>query len=163
VSDADEGGHPAAVARHAVALATVRAFGRAAGAERVVLLVDQGEEAPVAMVEWLEGDRLVVVEGEAAHELTGAAAGARPKALPEVRQIPAATLDLDEERGELAAPLGAVQHLAEAVLALAAAFGGRSVATAEFSTRRPERPLTVAGRPGEPVVLAVGEHRFELP
>ena len=154
---------PATIAKHAVALATVRAFGRASGAERVVLLVDQGEAEPVAMVEWLAGDGLIVIEGEAAHELTDVPGGARPKDLPDLRPIPAAMLDLDEERGELAAPLGAVQHLAEGVLALARAFGGRSVATAEFATRRPERPLTVAGRPGEPVVLAVGDHRFELP
>ncbi len=154
---------PPALARHARALATARAFGRAAGAERVVLLIDQGEDAPVAMVEWELPDTARVTEGEATHELAGADAGARPAELPEVRAIPASTLEMDPETGELAAPIGAVAHLAETVVALASAFGGRSVATADFPTRRPELPLTVAGRAGEPVILAVGEQRFELP
>jgi hypothetical protein len=151
------------VGRYADALATARAFGRAAGALRVVLLVDRGEEAGAAMVEWEAGDRLRVTEGETTHELTGAAAGGRPRDLPAVRSVPASALDLDPETGELEAPIGTIAHLAESVVALAGAFGGRSVATAEFPTRRPEQPLTLAGRAGEPVVLAVGDRRFELP
>jgi hypothetical protein len=49
------------------------------------------------------------------------------------------------------------------VLALARAFGGRSVATADFATRDPELPLTIAAREGEPLVLAAGDRRFLLP
>jgi hypothetical protein len=49
------------------------------------------------------------------------------------------------------------------VLALARAFGGRSVATAEFGTRDPDLPLTIVARDGEPLLLAVGDGRFELP
>jgi len=154
---------PPALVRHARALATARAFGRAAGAERVVLLIDQGEDEPVAMVEWEAPDTARVTEGQATHELAGVDAGARPLDLPEVRAIPASTLEVDPDTGELAAPIGAVSHLAESVVALAGAFGGRSVATADFPTRRPALALTVAGRPGEPVVLAVGDQRFELP
>ena len=69
----------------------------------------------------------------------------------------------DPETGELAAPLGSVQLLADSVLALARAFGGRSVATATFATRDPALPLTVAGREGEPVVLDIGGRHFALP
>ena len=54
-------------------------------------------------------------------------------------------------------------NLGEAVLGLAAAFGGRSVATADFPTRDADRPLTIAARQGEPIVLAVGEEQFVLP
>jgi hypothetical protein len=56
-----------------------------------------------------------------------------------------------------------VAHLARAVLALAALFGGRSVATADFATRNPELPITIAAREGEPLVLAAGDRRFVLP
>jgi hypothetical protein len=154
---------PAEAARHAEALATARAFGRASGAERVVLLLDEGETAPPAMIEWEAGDRLRVTQGETAHELTGAAAGGRPKDLPAVRAIPAGTLDIDLEIGRLEAPIGAIDHLAESVAALAAAFGGRSVATADFPTRREDQRLTIAARIGEPAILAVGEESFELP
>jgi hypothetical protein len=54
-------------------------------------------------------------------------------------------------------------HLAEVVLALARAAGGRSVATVDFSTRDPELPLTIAAREGEPVVLAIADLQFLLP
>jgi SAM-dependent methyltransferase len=66
-------------------------------------------------------------------------------------------LAVDPATGELSAPLGAVANLAGGVLALARAFGGRSVATAEFATRDPDLPLTIAGREGEPIVVAAGE------
>jgi hypothetical protein len=49
------------------------------------------------------------------------------------------------------------------VLALAAAFGGRSVASVDFPTRQPDLPLTIAAREGDPVIVAAGEQRFELP
>jgi hypothetical protein len=54
-------------------------------------------------------------------------------------------------------------HLAEVVLALARAAGGRSVATVDFPTRDPELPLTIAAREGEPIVLAIGDRQFLLP
>jgi hypothetical protein len=49
------------------------------------------------------------------------------------------------------------------VLALARAFGGRSVATADFATRDPSVPVTIAAREGEPVVVAAADRRFVLP
>ena len=42
------------------------------------------------------------------------------------------------------------------------AFGGLTVATAEFATDDPELPITFAAREGEPVVLAAGDAHFEL-
>ena len=54
-------------------------------------------------------------------------------------------------------------NLADAVLALARSFGGRSVATADFATRDPDLPITIAAREGEPLLLAVGDGRFVLP
>src|SRR3712207_6708025 len=150
--------------RHDVALATARALGRAAGAQRVVLLVDQGEDASAAMVEWVAGVGLTLTDGDSAHELAeDAPLPADPKAFPSLRPIPAEALAMDVHSGELAAPIGAVQALADALVAVAGAFGGRSVATAELATRDAELPLTIAGRPGEPTILAVGAQRFTLP
>ena len=48
------------------------------------------------------------------------------------------------------------------MLALAKAFGGLTVATAEFATRDPELPITFAAREGERVVLGAGDAQFEL-
>ena len=58
--------------------------------------------------------------------------------------------------------LGTVEHLASSTLALATAFGGLTVATAEFATDDPELPITFAARAGEPVVLAAGDATYEL-
>ena len=86
---------------------------------------------------------------------------ARP--LTGLRAVPASALTADPETGELAAPLGSVQHLADSVLALSRAVGGRSVATATFPTRDPDLPLTLAAREGEPTVVDIAGRQFELP
>jgi hypothetical protein len=146
----------------AVALATVQHFAAGAGAERVVVLLDAGAGAPPVMVERLEDGGLQVTQGEA----TRAAApppDVEPRALPRLRAVPASALSADPETGELAAPLGSIQLMAESVLALARALGGRSVATATFATRDPDTPLTVAARHGEPVVLDIAGRHFSLP
>ena len=88
---------------------------------------------------------------------------APPRPLPELRPPPPTALTIDPGTGELEAPLGVVANLARAVLGLAIAFGGRSVATADFATRDPELPITIAAREGEPLVLAAGDRRFVLP
>ena len=80
-----------------------------------------------------------------------------------MRPVPPTALTVDPETGELAAPIGALAGIAEAVVALAAAFGGRSVATAEFATREPEHPLAIAARPGERVVAQLGMETFAFP
>lgn len=153
-----------ALERHAEAVATVRAFARRSGAARVVLLVDQGDREPAAMLDCAETGMLELTDGDERWELApDAAPGAEPRALPDVRQVPATALAFDTDTGELEAPLGTVAHLARAVLGLAQAFGGRSVATADFATRDPELPLTIAAREGEPFVVAAGDKRFVLP
>ncbi len=48
-----------------------------------------------------------------------AAVPAPPRALPEIRPTPATAIHLDPDTGELAAPLGTIDHLAEITLALA--------------------------------------------
>jgi hypothetical protein len=83
--------------------------------------------------------------------------------LPALRPPPPTALGVEPETGELEAPLGVIDNLGQAVLGLAAAFGGRSVATADFATRDPQLPITIAAREGEPLVLAAGDRRFVLP
>jgi hypothetical protein len=148
----------------AEAVATVRAFAAASGAERVVLLVDRGAERDAAMV---EGDGLGTIELTEEGVVTtiepSSPPGAAPRPLPEVRPAPPSAMALDPDTGELEAPLGVVSNLAQGVMALAVAFGGRSVASVDFPTRDPEQPITIAAREGDPVIVASGEHRFELP
>jgi hypothetical protein len=145
----------------AAALATVAAFADGSGAERVVVLLDAGPEAPPLMLERTEEGALEITDGESTRRVPPPATPPLP--LPALRPVPASALSADPETGELAAPLGSVQLLAESVLGLARAFGGRSVATATFATRDPEVPVTVAAREGEPVVLDLAGRQFTLP
>jgi hypothetical protein len=151
------------VGRHAVALASVAELAARAGAQRVVLLVDEGDESGATMVEW-SGGELALTDGGVTEPVAPAAiAQVAPAALPDVTPVPATALTVDEESGELAAPLGVLAAIAGAVVALAAAFGGRSVATAEFATRDPEVPFMLAARPGEPVIAQIGGATYAFP
>jgi hypothetical protein len=145
------------------AIATVRAFADRSGAVRVILIADRGDGSPATMldcaggeVEVTDGDETWVVPADAPID-------AAPRPFPELRPPPPTALAVDPDTGELEAPLGAVANLGAAVLGLAAAFGGRSVATAEFATRDPDLPITIAAREGEPLVMAAGDRRFVLP
>ena len=147
------------VAQLPVVLATLQDFSARAGAERVAVLLDC---EPPLLVERLEDASLHVTEGEMTRVATS-----RPEtlglALPDLRAVPASALSADPDTGELAAPIGSIQLLADSVLALARALGGRSVATATFATRDPDTPLTLAAREGEPVVLDIAGRHFNLP
>jgi len=152
-----------AVGRHAVALASVAELASQAGAQRVVLLVDEGDEAQATMIEWAGGGLELTENGVTEPVAPAAIAQVAPTVLPEVVPVPATALTVDPDTGKLAAPLGAIAGLAGAVVALARAFGGRSVATAEFATREADQPFMLAARPGEPVVAQVGGETFAFP
>jgi hypothetical protein len=148
----------------AEAVATVRAFGSASGAERVVLLVDRGMDRDALMFD-CDGLGAVEVTEDGRESIVEASTppGAAPHPLPELRPAPPSAIAFDADSGQLEAPLGVISNLATGVLALASAFGGRSVASVDFPTRDPETPLTIAAREGDPIIVASGEHRFELP
>jgi hypothetical protein len=153
-----------ALARHAEAVATVRAFTAQAGALRVVLLVDRGDGRAATMLDCDADGALELAEQDSSWRVPAQTpVTAPPRPLPELRPPPPTALTIDPDSGELEAPLGVVANLARGVLGLAAAFGGRSVATADFATRDPELPITIAAREGEPLVLAAGDRRFVLP
>jgi hypothetical protein len=145
------------------ALATVRAFAERSGAERVVLLVDRGD-ADTVMVDRASDGTIEVTQGESTWTVKeGEPVPAGPRPLPDIRPAPSSSLRADPATGELIAPIGAVANLSQSVLGLARAFGGRSVASADFATHDPDLPMTIVARDGEPLLLAVGDGRFELP
>lgn len=86
----------------------------------------------------------------------------QPPPLPEIRRF--APFEVDAAEGRIAAPLGAVAHLANAVRELAGLLGGRNVAMVQFETNDPDAPLAITARAGgdEPLVLALGEEEFEM-
>ncbi|HEX2103795.1 MAG TPA: hypothetical protein VHF51_09095 [Solirubrobacteraceae bacterium] len=85
-----------------------------------------------------------------------------PPPLPEIRRF--APFEVDPAEGRIAAPPGAVAHLANAVRELADRLGGRNVAMVQFETSDPDAPLTITARAGgeDPLVLALGEEEFEM-
>jgi hypothetical protein len=153
-----------ALARHGEAVATARAFAERSGAARVVLLIDRGEGQSALMVDLDASGDAEITDGDAVATVPhGALVPAEPHALPEIRAIPATAIRIDMLTGELSAPIGAIEHLADSVTALAATLGGRSVATAEFATSDTDLPIAIAARPGEPAILSAGDDQFELP
>jgi hypothetical protein len=153
-----------ALARHADAIATARSFAERAGAERVVLLVDRGGEQPAVMVDCArDGAVELTADGRTWVLPPTTSVPALPRVLPDVRATPATAVSVDPEAGSVSAPIGVLRQLADGLLAVAQAFGGRSVATAEFATDRPDLPIALAARAGEPHVLSAGDAEFELP
>jgi hypothetical protein len=152
-----------ALARHGEAIATARAFQQRSGAQRVVLLLDRGDQEPAMIDCDASRHATEITDGETVAVIPEAATVPVPaRPLPDIRATPASAMSIDLETGELAAPLGTVEHLAGSVLALARAFGGLTVATAEFGTSDPDLPITLAAREGEPVVLGAGDAQYEL-
>ena len=79
-----------------------------------------------------------------------------------LRRLP--PFDVDVEKGEVAGPVGGLQHLAGGVAALARVLGGRNVAMAQFATSDPAAPLSLTARAdgSDPIVVLLGEEEFEL-
>ena len=127
--------------------ATLRAFVAAAGAAGAMLVLDLGPEAPPLLVDVAAGE---VASGEPA-----------PGPIPHVH--PLAPPDVDAERAELTAPMGAIAMAARAVRELAGGYPGRSVLTVQWATTDADVPLTIAARRGEALVIALGAQPFALP
>jgi hypothetical protein len=151
-----------AIARHVQAIATVRAFAEESGAERVAVVLDAGGGEAV-LLECLPGEALELTVGEDAYVIPpDATAAVVPLAVDIPRSPPATAVEVDVELEQILAPIGVLPALADGVMSLARALGGRTIAAADFPTREPERPMTIAARDGEGVVVAVGDTQFEL-
>ncbi|HEX8103704.1 MAG TPA: hypothetical protein VF533_13895 [Solirubrobacteraceae bacterium] len=153
----------ASIARHGRAIATVCAFLEGSGAERVAVVLDPGGGAESVLLESLPGVPVEVTAAGATYLVPAEATSSITAYELDVPRAPPGTameLDLDQQR--VLAPVGVIAALADAVLALARELGGRTVASADFATNDPERPLTIAARAGEGVVLAAGDQQFEL-
>jgi hypothetical protein len=139
---------------------TLRDFVSRAGAIRAVALLDPGDGGTPVVVDC---DAAGAVEVEEAGEVRvlPAASDSAPLVVPHVHPLPA--MDVDPASGEVTGTIGGLQHLAGAVGELAAALGGRSVATVQFETSDPDTPLAVSARAGDPPLFALGDQTFALP
>jgi hypothetical protein len=143
----------------ALAVALARELLHRTGALRVSIALDS---TLPAVVECERFGAIVVHEEQGELELPHDAADeiALPADLPTMRQLP--PFEVDAAGGEIAGVLGGVEMLARAVRELAALLPGKSVVAAEYETTDPDCVLGLAGRNGEPVVVLLGEHEFEL-
>lgn len=147
----------------AVLLATVRDFADRSGALRVAVLLDRGPDRLPPTIEAEPGEPVTIRQGEENFAVPpGDLAGVEPLHVHLPVAVPATALDIDTERGRIEAPIGLLPALADGVAGLAAAMGGRSVAQAEFATRS-GAALALTARPGDRVVVTVGDEQFELP
>ena len=128
----------------------IRAVAVVAGDGDETALVECGRLAPIEVT---VGDHRVVLPH-------GVELDVEPPELGDVRQLP--PFDVDVATGEIASPLGGLEHLATAVRTLAGRLGGRGVALAQFETTTPDLPLTISARPGDPLVVAIGEDEYEM-
>jgi hypothetical protein len=130
----------------------VRAVGIVARDGEGPAIVDCGRLAPIEVD---LGDRLVHLPH--AIELDSEA-----PVFPDVRHM--AAFQVNAVAGEIAAPIGAVAHLADAVIALAAELGGRNVAMAQWATTDPDAPLGITARAdgSEPLVVSLGLEEFVM-
>jgi hypothetical protein len=143
-------------------IVAVRELVHRANAFDVQALVDRGEDRPAAHIACGRMQPIEVTDdGRTVHLPHTAELDPDPPALPKVPPLPPIEFDLEE--GTIGAPLGAIPALIEAVEAVAASLGGRSVVLALFQTTDEDRPFGIAARQGEPVVLTLGEDQFALP
>ncbi len=86
-----------------------------------------------------------------------------PLALPEFKQLP--PFDADPETGDVAAPLGGVEHYAMATRDTAALLPEGDVLQLRWETARPDVRFSITARSGggEPLVLGVGDQAFPMP
>lgn len=141
------------------AVALARELLHGSGALRVSVALDV---TPPAIVECERLRSIVVHAGDGStRQLPHNAAGdvALPE-LPFMRRLPA--FDIDPSDGRVAGVLGGLEMLGRAVRAIAALLPGASVIAADYETSDPAVTLGLAGRAGEPLVVLLGEHEFEL-
>jgi len=141
-----------------LAVALARELLHETGALSVSIALDA---AVPAVVECARLRAIVVHEEGAEHVLAHDAAGdvVLPE-LPLMRRLPA--FEVDAATGSVAGMLGGLEMLGRAVRQAAALLPGASVVAAQYETTDPACPLGLAGRPGEPIVVLLGEHEFEL-
>jgi hypothetical protein len=139
----------------AIVAATLRAYVQASGALSASALVDAGavdvDADGSASVERAESPVAEPLDATAAEPL---ALGLAVRKLPPFR--------IDAERAEVSGPLGALEHLAEGVRALATALGDRSVALVRFPAEDGETPFALAARHGEGLVVVIGDEQYEM-
>ena len=138
-------------------VATLRELLHRSGAVRAVAVVDTPQPAivDVGRLEPIE----VQLHERLFHMPHSIELDAQPLVLPDVEQLP--RFDVDPDAGTVTGMVGGLDSIIAAVRAVAAAFGGVSVAMLQLETNTPDVLLSVSVRGDEPAVVAIGDATFE--
>lgn len=140
------------------ACAALRSFVHLSGALRAQAFVPGPPPAIVSCV------RLGPLEVEIAERTVSlphdAQLEAPPPDLGPLRPMP--PFEVSARHGEVTGMIGGLQTVADAVMRVAEAIGPGAAVVVELETTAPDEPLAVAARPGEPLLVVIGEEEFEL-
>jgi hypothetical protein len=135
--------------------ATLLAYVSASGAEGATAVVEAGTvDVDADGSASLEPPESPVAEPLDAHSAPPLDLGVEVRSLPPFR--------VDAEAGEVTGAIGALEHLAEGVRALAATLGDGSVALVRFPATDGETPFALAAREGEGLVVVIGDDQFQM-
>jgi hypothetical protein len=137
------------------AAATLLAYVSASGALGATAVIEAGTvDVEADGSASLEPPESPLAEPLDAHASAPLGLGVQVRALP--------PFAVDAEAGEVTGAMGALEHFAEGVRALAAALGGRSVALVRFPATDGETPFALAARDGEGLVVVIGDDQYEM-
>lgn len=148
-------------------MATVLRLVHEAAVLRARVLLPESDDGPLTIVS-LEPHGPLLVERpagtvEVPHEELPH--GSEPDVImpptPELGPYP--PFEIDETSGTVTGMIGALSGLAEVLNRLSAAMGDEVVVACELRTTRPDEPLGVVARFGEPVVALLGDDAYEIP
>ena len=144
-------------------VALLRELLHVASAVRATAVVPGGDEPAVVDVARLAP--IEVARGEQVVHLPHAGElDAAVPPLPAFKDLP--VFDADPETGDVAAPIGGVEHRAAGVAETAALLPPGTVLQVAWDTLRPDVAFSItaqAADAGEPIVLGIGDEVFPMP
>lgn len=148
-------------------MATVLRLVHEVAVVRARVLLPESDDGPMTIVSLEPHGALLIERPEGTVELPHEELphGSEPDVLmpvtPELGPYP--PFEIDETEGTVTGMIGALDGFGEALTRLSSAMGDDVVVACELRTTRPDQPLGVVARAGEPVVALFGDDAYEIP
>jgi hypothetical protein len=149
------------------AIATVLRLVHEAAVLRARVLLPETVDAEATMVTLEPHGPLLIERAEGIVEVPHGELphGSEPDvAMPDTPELgPYPPFVIDEATGTVTGMIGALGGLGDALTRMSAAMGDGTLVACDLKTTRPDTPLGVAARAGEPVVALLGDDVYEIP